>query len=96
MPRNKRKPATASSCSCCEVSPSPAKQAKPSPMPRTLVSPALQLAHQDIQRQLSRRRLESTACIDTQCQQGMLCPLFTRVRVTNLTMPQPFQKGAHC
>ncbi|KAH3898174.1 hypothetical protein DPMN_022393 [Dreissena polymorpha] len=49
MPRNKRKPATASSCSCCEVSPSPAKQAKPSPMPRTLVSPALQLAHQDIQ-----------------------------------------------
>ncbi|KAH3883466.1 hypothetical protein DPMN_007423 [Dreissena polymorpha] len=49
MPRNKRKPATASSCSCCEVSPSPAKQAKPSPMTRTLVSPALQLAHQDIQ-----------------------------------------------
>ncbi|XP_052275679.1 uncharacterized protein LOC127874993 [Dreissena polymorpha] len=49
MPLNKRKPATASSCSCCEVSPSPAKQAKPSPTPRTLVSPALQLAHQDTQ-----------------------------------------------
>jgi hypothetical protein len=31
------------------VSPSPAKQAKPSPTPRTLVSSALQLAHQDTQ-----------------------------------------------
>ncbi|KAH3819579.1 hypothetical protein DPMN_121318 [Dreissena polymorpha] len=49
MPRNKRKPATASSCSCCEVFPSPAKQAKPSPTPRTLVSPALHLAHQNTQ-----------------------------------------------
>ncbi|KAH3790835.1 hypothetical protein DPMN_169043 [Dreissena polymorpha] len=45
----KQKPATVSSCSCCEVSTSPAKRATPLSMRRMLASPALQLAHQENQ-----------------------------------------------
>ncbi|KAH3885963.1 hypothetical protein DPMN_009961 [Dreissena polymorpha] len=49
LPLSKWKPATLSSYSCCEVSTSPAKRPTPSSTPRTMASPALQLAHQENQ-----------------------------------------------